>query len=538
MQKPSRVVKALSVLAMAMLPISFPQASLACLAHYCSPDGLVAKSPLIVIARVEKVEKAKAQPRLQHTSLFSVRSKDEPGEPGPTIAHVKVLRVLKGAFTAETLAIGSGPIASCAPWAVHYGFSVGEERIFILPHLPEEGATALCFGGSVLPISSTEMIEQRIARAQQFQADYLAAIQRELPETYAAGQRLVERLQSESPRWPEPTKVPVKDMPDCFTLQEGPEFGTAMERLVKDLMAVDVEAIRTAMAMDWLREDTQRWSKHPLWERAIDELASQNTKNIAAAERARIRRELTKVGVAAAHVDKYLVAVTDQDFGRRLRFPPSVPYPYREYTPEDLTTGFILAFYNYDRGAMFQLYGMDFDALAKLDVARVKPLVAALYASDDARLRIVACRIIERVPGTAFVDLVLNDMDDNIHTWSHLVGKDDKDTEQRLTALLDSTQDGLSSWGRRVFWQNLRRGECYHDVCIRRAIDELEKIEAHLRDRPNDNKDETGDMRRLSQVLELYLAGAMEHRENKPLDRKSAAQYRHWFKAHPKQSDE
>lgn len=77
----------------------------ACLAEFRSFDWLVGESALIFVGTIEKVEKV--EPGEED------RRFDEPEEDsGPTLATVRISRVLHGNFSAETLRLRSGPVAS------------------------------------------------------------------------------------------------------------------------------------------------------------------------------------------------------------------------------------------------------------------------------------------------------------------------------------------------------------------------------------------------------------------------------------------
>src|SRR5689334_18168564 len=81
-----------------------------CLAEYRSPEWLVAASPLILVGSIEQVsdDPGEKKPHL---------AESEHAAP-PTIARVKVLELLKGRYDRPEVRVGSGPIRSCAPWAV------------------------------------------------------------------------------------------------------------------------------------------------------------------------------------------------------------------------------------------------------------------------------------------------------------------------------------------------------------------------------------------------------------------------------------
>ena len=386
----------LQVWAGLLVTVLLPQTSFACLGCYYSPDWLVVHSPLILIGRIENVEKVDPK-QVPSSGYRPLSDRLDPDRPGPTMAQVRVLRVLRGKYSNPIVTVYSGPIETCSPSAVHYSFKAGEELLFLLPTIPSKHGAALRYQLSLLPVSKTHMIESRLTRARQYQADYLAEMERERPQTYLTARKLVEQMRQVSPKWPELTRVPVNHMPGHFTDEEGEAFKSAKETLVKDLAGIEVEAIRTADAIDWLSDDSTCWSRHPLWGRALWDLAQARGKEAATAERARIRRELVRNGVEQGQIDRYLADIPDSDLAFSLGFPPHAPYSHRKHSPENLTTDFILRFHSYDRGAMFRDYGMRFEVLAELDAPRVSMIIPALYGSDDQQLRVVACRAIERI---------------------------------------------------------------------------------------------------------------------------------------------
>ena len=448
--------------AVLLVLLFYPQSGIACLANYHSPDWLAAESPLILIGRVETVEKGVAM----KTTRRGFRWGEQQGEPGPTTACAGPSRVARCLHATNGHGrFWSNRVLRPLP-NVHYTFPVGEELLFLLPALPDKGNVALRYGGSLLPVCKTEMIESRLARARQYQAAYLTGIERDMPQVYVAASKLAERARQTCMNWPQLTRVPVKTRPDCFTDEEGEVFKIAKKKLIGELAKLDVEAIRTAIAMDWLSDDL-KWSKHPLWEKAVEELVQSRSRDVVAADRAAVRRELVAAGVGKDCIDHYLSDIRDNDGWSSLRFPMYGPHSYQQRSPENLTTDFILRFHRYDRGNMFRDYGMNFDVLAKLDPARVKTIIPTLYGSDDGQLKIVACRVIEQLPGTAFVGLIVAAIRDDCYAWWHLVSKDEKDTSRRLTAMLNQAEHGVSVWGRMMFSRNFPEcTKCFSGSCV------------------------------------------------------------------------
>lgn len=156
----------------------------ACLAEYRSPDWQVAHSPLVIIGKVEKVEKGKVANAEQERGLWSKNLNKH--EPKPSIATVRIMRILKGNYPKTHVRIGSGPIRSCAFHEVHCSFHVGDQWVCILPSYPRDGAVALLWGGSVRSLRETEMVESQVARAIAYRDTYLNELQRENPKVHAA----------------------------------------------------------------------------------------------------------------------------------------------------------------------------------------------------------------------------------------------------------------------------------------------------------------------------------------------------------------
>ena len=84
-----------------------------CMAEYRSPDWQIANSPLIVDPEIEKVEDGKV--------AGDQRANDVPQPPPikPTVATVRITRILKGSYSGACLRVGSGPMRNCAMYEVH-----------------------------------------------------------------------------------------------------------------------------------------------------------------------------------------------------------------------------------------------------------------------------------------------------------------------------------------------------------------------------------------------------------------------------------
>jgi hypothetical protein len=518
----------------------------ACLAEYRSPDWLVADSPLVIIGKVEKVEKGKVANAEQERGLWSKNlNKDEPE---PSISTVRIMRILKGNYTQTHVRIGSGPIRSCAPYEVHCSFRVGDQWVFILPSYPRDGAVALLWGRSVRSLSETEMVEAQVARAIAYRDAYLSELQRENPKVHAAAGQLAEEMRKAGKAWPEANR-------DKKTYEPSKEYQTAVDKLKDALAKVDVEAIRAALALDWLSEEPDPWWRKEVWVGAIEKVTESRNREIAALQRDWIRKTLTRAHVEKEYVDGYLKAAEKEDPRASLSFPPEPPwmYSYLHEKPAGgvLSTDFILRYHSYHRGMMVPAYAGGFSAevFTGLDPKRVRPLIASLYHSDDERLRWLANQAIGYMPGTEFADLVLDDMIEEGHpgAWRILNNSErPKETAPRLTAMIDSASNKYAPWGVQAMWQVLREGECFEPLCIEKAVAALEQAEKatpkkkpvkKANNAPDDEEDtattEDSEREGLVAVLHGYLAAAKTHREGVEPKELSADEYRQWFKAHP-----
>jgi hypothetical protein len=513
-----------------------PRAATACLAHYRSPEWQVANCPLIVIGEVEKIEPGLAG-KFAGRSGFGEREGGSDKETPPTVATVRILRILKGRYPDARIRIGSGPIPTCGG-DVHVRFEVGERRIFLLPFDPKDGASALHFGGSVLPLTETSLIESRIARAIAYRAAYLADLEKEKPKRYAAAQELARSLRAESKTWPLPTY-------DKKTGDYTSEFKSAIKRLQERLSPYSVETIIAAQAVDWLNDELNIWWRHQLWDRAIRDVCEARQKQAAAFQRQWVRKTLTAAGVERQQIDAYLKAARDEIGRAVLTFPPRLPFLWNSLRGKHdgpvLTTDFILHYYAYDRGGMLVAYAPDFSAavLADLDMRRVKPLVASLYQSDGERLRWLAQQAIGYTSGTGCVDIVLDDLVNLGHEWAWRVlehRRQPKATAARLAALIDLGSREYTVWRQQAMWRALQRGECFHEACLEKALAALGQLEAAAATPKSKNAkaSEASDERQeLAKAVREYLAAAKASREGAKPATMTADAYRQWFKAHP-----
>ncbi len=471
----------------------------ACLGEFRSLEHQVGWSPLILIGSIEEVK-----PDPDTRKADPVPEDKAP----PTIARVKVLKLLKGLYDHPEIRIGSGPIGSCAPWPVHYSFQVGEKQIFILPEFPQDGPVRLAHGGSKLDCEKISMVESRLAWARTYRDAYLEEIRRVLPKVHGDAVDLAKEMRSGSSQWPK----------EEGWAKPSPEFTKVKNALLERLAALDPEAIRCAAAVDWL-DPGASWWRVPVWEEAVKEIIHRRGDEVEQTEKARLVRDLARAGVKEVFAAPYLERFGIPHNWLRLDFPPRTLNFEKRTPPDQRTTEFILRCHAYDRGALFGAYGMEFDALADLDASRVDVLLRSLFGSDDDCVTRVARQAIERIPGTHFVDLVLRRMDDDPWAWVALRHPKDADqTNARLNAFLDLAEKTESPYGLAAIWRKLGKTECFEKACVDRAIVGLRAKEAGAEDV-------------LIKAFHEYLQAAMA--ERRPPEKLSAEGYRKWFASNP-----
>jgi len=346
----------------------------ACLVNYHSVDELVAGSPLIFIGKVTALVDLPRQER------------DSPHAPPCQEATVRIVRVLKGAKPAQDLLlVESGPVATCDTTNLYFAIEEGEQYLFILPDLDVEGRSALRYGYSLLLPDGEAMVKARIESQRQWHTEYLARLERETPVVLAAARKVDAVLQEAGKAWP--------DAPMAYRIggqwrREGDEAFEAAVRVLAELAkGQDPDALLVALALRWLDTSLDAWPRKAAWQVAARRL---DGAEFASAERARLRRELVRLGVSEADAEHFVANLEDNHLASGLPFPPEPPYAYREMDATDLTTDFILRFHSVGRGAMFRCYGMQWDALGKLQRERLGDILQQLKASDDSQLRLVA----------------------------------------------------------------------------------------------------------------------------------------------------
>jgi hypothetical protein len=545
-QSVSRLASLFYVLAVGIAVWHFSAvASLACLGGYRGPDWQVGNSPLIIIGTIEKVEPGRIENATKYRARFESGGGKSHRTP-PTIATVRIERILKGKYAAKQIRIGNGPIHNACDADYFYQFAFNKQNIFILPYYPVNGEVALEWGGSVLNMSATSMIESRVARGVAFREVYLSELRQKQPKIYDEGLRLAEELRKEAKNWPEAQY-------DDKNRQLVDRYQKALTDLRRKLEKVDVEAIRAALASDWLNDDSGYWWRIRLWDDAISAIEKTRAQEVDAAEEQWVRATLAHAGVETEHIDRYMAAIQKTKLHGSLCFPQKPPTDWGFFHPRDdeattlwrtnssdiLSTDFILRYHSYDRGAMLNAYAgtLDSGVLAKINPKQVKPWVASLYRNDDERLNWIARCIITRTRGQDFVDIVLDDMVEGEH-WTawRVLGEDvrSKEVTLRFAAMMDLAAKRYDGYSLDWFWQTLRKEECFHPVCIDRAIHLLDRLEhpadgsSNTDDRPQDRIRE-----RLIEALRGYLAAAKANRADTKSPAVSAVEYDRWFKEHP-----
>ncbi len=343
------------------------------MANYHSTLNLVASSPLIVVGQIASV-------RAEALDAGPFRGEQ------PQVATVKVRRVLKGQYDAPTLMVRSGPIASCSPLPTHYHFDQGSDLIFVLPSYPSKGQVRLAYGGSALVLDSFLMVEAKLERCKAYASDYLARTKRLEPNLLADGRRLAAKMRSTATTWPQ--------LPDGKpTAAERKRFDQATRQLVLELRSFSIEAVRTAIAVDWLSDNPDLWLRKDLWESAMWELVRARGEEYAKAERQRLEQELVRIGEPADSRAKYIDTIGEHHFAARLTFPPNQAAIDSKASSSAVTTGFLLSFHAFDRGAMARLVHFK-STLAKLEAKRLQWVIRAMLKSDDSALQRVAKEVV------------------------------------------------------------------------------------------------------------------------------------------------
>ena len=506
--------------------LSSANAAVACLACYRSPDWLTSNSPLVFVGEVLDVKELPAPEGNQ-----SKRPGRSPSK--ASIATVRVLRVLKGTWKAETMDVHSGPLGSCNPFEeAHYTFTKGDKSIFILPCKPSGGTARLQHAGSLLGLEDMELVESCLNRAIVHQAEYLRDIRRDQPETYQAAAALLQAIRADSDKWLADLTLTTERAIELATARREEDawqqkVQAAGQALAKELSKHKVETVRTALALAWL-DDSNIWWSHPVWGQANGKYSSSRHTELIQSRKSYYAGVLARAGVEKKYIQEYLKDAEDSAIRSSVDFPVLGPsFARKEHSSDWETTEFILASSLFHRGMMFVHYGMRFDHLRKLNAKRLADVVPALCNSLDQRLSLVGYRAIERLPGDIFVKFIFGNMlDKSPSQWRYLI--DDKDariTADRLKALARVGKE-YGPFAESMFWSALTTSGCDEPALIEEAIASLREREA-AKEKVQEKDFAAGSIRR-------FLDRNMQDRTDQDKDaRMTAAQYETWFKKHP-----
>lgn len=494
----------------------------ACLAEYRSIDWQIARSRLVVLAEVIAIERDDEQKDRRRRLAGGDHAE-------PTIATLRILRVFKGAYEHAEVRVRSGPIRSCAPYEVHAKFSVGHRAIYILPGFPSDGVARLVWGGSVREATETGLVESTLARLQAYRENYLDQLRRGSPDTLKSANDLYDAMRKEFSVWPAATATiqPHSERMEAetFSVNESENVADAERKLSATLKGRDLEAIRAAMALDWLSNDPVPWSRHPVWRAAVDRVVTARGKELEKIERQRILKLLEVAGLDKAKAKTLLDSGERPGRNETFEFPPPTP----NFLKTDITTDFIVRYFAPDRGMMVPAYAPNFsaDILAGLDPERAKPYVAALYGCDDERLRWLACQAIAYGSSTQYSEILLEDVVEHGHVnaWGVLThSKSPKLVQEKLSAMVEYGLKHYSEWGVDNMWNALRQGACFHPTVVERAIAFVEEREANGK----------GDDDNQNPAIHRYLAAAIATVDAKPPSQRTAGEYRAWLVANRK----
>lgn len=472
-----------------MLLMCLPNHVLGCMAEYRSTEQLFAASPLVVIGQVEDVVDSPDQDKTgNHPSRLGIDS--DAHDPKPQIATVRVVEVLKGNCPVKSMRVNSGPLRSCAPFPVHYTFTKGDLSIFILPQMPEDDVVQMVWQGSKLPVSYRFKIENQIAHMKLFTDAYMAKLRLRTPGIDNKATELNKVLREILSRF---DALPHDDYGNVETSKKQPFIDEAVNQLI----GPSLDTIVAMYAIDTQQHAEKLMTTSSIWYEISQGLAMARGDEILNYEKTRINILLNLANVEQKFIDSYLATLKPKDV--YLCFPPSTPATYRNLSPEDLTTDFILRFYSYERGDMYLSYVMINNELAKLDLQRTHGLITALYECDDHQLNMVGWWAARNIPGNTIVKLIINKLGSKPQCWRGMMLYDNKqENNRRLNALVNEALNGKDRDEQSSFWEAMRLGECFENIIVEQAVTCLEKEQ---KDPVNLDSD-------MSKVLQQYLHAA------------------------------
>jgi hypothetical protein len=308
----------------------------------------------------------------------------------------------------------------------------------------------------------------------------------------------------------------------------------AMEALRKRIAKETCEILETAMALDWMNEDSTSWSRHVIWFFAVKGWARAHETEFTRFRRDRIAGILRRAGVADGDVAAYLAGVRDGDFREALEFPPETPHSSVFKEGPVLTTDFILRYSCYDQGGVLPAYAMHSEQLASLDPERLKDIIPVMYGSNESGVKDIAKRSIRWMPGNHFVAIVMSDVvSHNPRAWMVLWNdKQPEESGKRIRGMVRSAESDLTPWGFARFWRDVAEGKCFGDAAVGEAVSVLRGVEIGMAGAEREGGDGT-----LFKNLHAYLRAAIFDRGGTAdVSEFNAEKYETWFKTHPEQA--
>ncbi|MEK7469891.1 MAG: hypothetical protein AAB074_21190 [Planctomycetota bacterium] len=374
-------------------------------------------------------------------------------------------------------------------------------------------------------LEDLEALRSRIVRAKAWRAEHLEQLRRTDPKLFEAAEALNAEMRKavETAPFPDP-----RDDGSSFEATH-----EAVEKLTKRLAEIEPQVAFEALAMDWLDTTKGHWSgdEYSVWGNAVRDAFRDREKEVATLQKNEAERLLLRAGLSKTQVAEYIAAV-DSGFGRSPEFPLDPPNGYRldKLSPEIATTDFILRCETYDRGAIYLLYGMWGERLAKILPARVQDRIPSMLSSPDGDAW-VAARLIEEVKGFHFVDEVLRRQVAGERPGVFLfLNADDKNWKTDvLNEMFKRARTGYSLWGRSRLWDSLGTSGIDDPVCIGAAIADLENEEKAGKRTEDEERWASG----FRDSLRRYLTFAQSARSAQGDAKKSAAEWNEWFEKNP-----
>ena len=374
-------------------------------------------------------------------------------------------------------------------------------------------------------LEDLEALRSRILRAKAWRAEHLEQLRKTNPKLFEAAEALNAEMRKAAEETPAPDP---RDDDSSFEATH-----EAVKKLTKRLGEIEPQVALEALAMDWLDTTKGHWSgdAYSVCGCAVRDAFRDREKEVATLQKNEAERLLLRAGLSKTQVAEYVAAV-DSGFGGSLEFPLEPPDAFRleNLSPEVATTDFILRCETYDRGAMYMLYGMWGERLAKILPARVQDRIPSMLSSPDGDAW-VAARLVEEVKGFHFVDEILRRQvaGERPGVYLFLNADDTNWKNDVLNEMFKRARDGYSIWGRTRLWDSLAASRINDPVCIAAAIADLEKEEKAGK-RTEDEERWASSFR---DSLQGYLTLAQAARNAAGGPKKSAAEWKEWFEKNP-----